>query len=80
MIKDGFGQDYLFDNHWSATVMDDGEDLHPSPLPPHNHGSPFWSHLIYFPLAQLKVSTHFKREISNWIKIAHSPKTETRAP
>lgn len=39
MIKDGFGQDYLFDNHWSATVMDGEEDLHPSPLPPHNHGS-----------------------------------------
>lgn len=34
MIKDGFGQGYLFDNHWSATVMDGKEDLHPS-LPSH---------------------------------------------
>lgn len=33
-----------------------------------------------FSLAQLKVSPHFKREISNWIKIARSPKTESRAP
>lgn len=43
MIKDGFGQGYLFDNHWSATVMDGGEDLCFSLLPPHNHGSLLWS-------------------------------------
>lgn len=80
MIKDGFGQGYLFDNHWSATVMDGEEDLHPSPLPPHNHGSLLWAPPPSFSLAQLKVSPRFKREISNWIKIARSPKTEACAP
>lgn len=64
MIKDGFGQGYLFDNHWSATVMDDEEDPPSPPLLLYNHSSLFWSHLSYHPHppAQLKVSAHFKKQ------------------
>lgn len=74
MIKDGFGQGYLFDNHWSATVMDGEEDLHPSPLPPHSHGSLFWSPLIHFPWPSSRSRLTLKEKYQIELKLLAHPK------
>lgn len=74
MIKDGFGQSYLFDNHWSATVMDGKENFHPFLLPPHNHGSPFWYHLIYFPRLSSRSRLSLKEKNQIELKLLTHPK------
>ena len=74
MIKDGFGQGYLFDNHWSATVMDGEEDLLPSPLPPHNGGSLFWSPLIHSPRPSSRSRLTLKEKYQIELKLLAHPK------
>ena len=74
MIKDGFGQSYLFDNHWSATVMDGKEKFYPSLLPPHNHGSLFSSHLIYFPRLSSRSRLNLKEKYQIELKLLTHPK------
>lgn len=74
MIKDGFGQGYLFDNHWSATVMDGEEDLLPPPLPPHNGGSLFWSPLIHSPRPSSRSRLTLKEKYQIELKLLAHPK------